>query len=101
MLNLLRIGLGRSKPTTLPWNKHKQHVCGDCTISKLTEQSSIEQNKHCKRESSLQRIAADLDVKDHTAMDEILDDVKSYNANRNLLLYKIKCLNYNKSTYVK
>ncbi len=28
-------------------------------------------------ESSLHRIASDLDVKDHTAMDEILDDVKS------------------------
>jgi hypothetical protein len=39
--------------------------------------------------SSLHRIASDLDVKDHTAMDEILDDVKSYNTNRNLLLYKI------------
>ncbi len=25
----LREGLGRSKPTTNPWNKHKQHNCGD------------------------------------------------------------------------
>ncbi len=25
LLNLLRKGLGRSKPTTLPWNKHRQH----------------------------------------------------------------------------
>ncbi len=25
------------------------------------------------------RIASDLDVKDHTAMDKFLDDVKSYN----------------------
>ncbi len=40
-------------------------------------------------ESSLHRIASDLDVKDHTAMDEFLDDVKSYNTNRNFLLYKI------------
>ncbi len=40
-------------------------------------------------ESSLHRIASDLDIKDHTAMDEFLDDVKSYNTNRNLLLYKI------------
>jgi hypothetical protein len=32
---------------------------------------------------------SDLDVKDHTAMDEILDDVKYYNTNRSLLLYKI------------
>ncbi len=97
LLNLLRKGLGRSKPATLPWNKHKQHVCGDCTLSKLPEPSSIEQNKHYKRErvgylllteSSLHRIASDLDVKDHTAMDEFLDDVKSYITNRNLLLYK-------------
>ncbi len=40
-------------------------------------------------ESSLHRIGSDPDVKDHTAMDEFLDDVKSYNTNRNLLLYKI------------
>jgi hypothetical protein len=40
-------------------------------------------------ESSFHRIESDLDVKDHTAMDEILDDVKSYNTNRDLLLYKI------------
>jgi hypothetical protein len=25
----LREGLGRSKPATNPWNKHKQHNCGD------------------------------------------------------------------------
>ncbi len=43
-------------------------------------------------ESSLHRIASDLDVKDHTAMDEFLDDVKSYNTNRDLLLYKITML---------
>ncbi len=51
------------------------------TISKLTELSSIEQNKHYKRErigylfltkSSLHIIASDLDVRDHTAMDDIL-----------------------------
>ncbi len=46
-------------------------------------------------------MAADLDVKDHTAMDEILNDVKFYNTNRNLLLYKIKGFNYSKSTDVK
>jgi hypothetical protein len=72
-------------------------MCGDCTISKLSEPSSIEQNKHYKRErvsclfltkSSLHRIASDLDVKNH-CMDEFLDDVKSYNTNRNLLLHKI------------
>ncbi len=40
-------------------------------------------------ESSLHEIASDLDVKDHIAMDEFLDDVKSYNTNRNLILYKI------------
>ncbi len=39
------------------------------------------------------RIAPDLDDRDHTALDDILgclslDDVKSYNTNRNLLLYK-------------
>ncbi len=68
------------------------------TISKLPEPSSIEQNKHYKHERvrlfildwvQFARIASDLDVKDHTAMDEILDDVKSYNTNRNVLLYKI------------
>ncbi len=50
MFNLLRKGLGRSKPATHPGSKHKQHVYGDCTISKLPELSSIEQNKHYKRE---------------------------------------------------
>jgi hypothetical protein len=40
-------------------------------------------------ESSLHRIVSDLDVKDHTAMDEFLDDVKFYNTSGNLLLYKI------------
>jgi hypothetical protein len=29
LLIFLRRGLGHSKPATLPWNKHKQHVCGD------------------------------------------------------------------------
>ncbi len=61
------------------------------TISKPTEPSSIEQNKPTSvrelgyfflTESSLHLIASDLDVRDHTAMDEILDDVKSYNTDK-------------------
>jgi len=47
----------------------------------------VRPNKHHKRErvrlfltdSSVHIIAPDLDVRDHTAMDEILYDVKSYN----------------------
>jgi hypothetical protein len=49
------------------------------------------------------RIVSDLDVTDHTVLDELfLDDVKSYNTNRNLLLFKNRwCFNYNKSVDVK
>jgi hypothetical protein len=34
LLNLLREGLGRSKPATNPWNEHNNTTVGISTISK-------------------------------------------------------------------
>ncbi len=96
LVNLLRKGLGRSKPATLPCNKHKQHnLWGFYYIQ-------APWTAFCRIKWALQawelgylfltspvfkRIASDLDVKDHTALDDYSWMMSNPTTqNRNLLL---------------
>ncbi len=106
----LRKGLGRSKPTTNPWNKHKQHVCGDFYYIQALQPSSIENNEHYKRERVSLFILDYVQFAYGSARSRcyrslpwmiFLDDVKSYNTIKDLLLYKIILIYYSKSTDVK
>jgi hypothetical protein len=81
MLNLLRKGLGRSKPQPTLRQTQTAQLVEISTISNLTELSSIGQKSTTilrelgylfLTKSSLHIIASDLDVRDHTAMDDIL-----------------------------
>jgi hypothetical protein len=71
----LREGLGCSKPTTNPRNKHKQHNCGDFYYiqailnrllhNKMSTTSGRELGYLFLTMSSVHIIASDLDVRDH------------------------------------
>ncbi len=113
LVNLLRKGLGRSKPATLPCNKHKQHnLWGFYYIqAPWTAFCRIKMSTTSVREFGclfltspvFNRKASDLDVKDHTALDDYSWMISNPTTqNRNLLLYKnIWCFTFNKSVDVK
>ncbi len=71
----LKKGIGRIKPATNPWNRHKQHVCEDfyyiqallnCLLwNKMSTTSMRELGYIFLTMSSLHIIASDLVVKDH------------------------------------